>query len=44
MAGVRFAAPQSHPRAFLDVTSVTLDAFPSRVPPFEAAFHTRMAA
>ena len=27
MAGVRFAALQSRPMAFLDCTSVTLDAF-----------------
>jgi hypothetical protein len=44
MAGVRFAALQSRPRAFLDLTSVTLDAFPQLVPPFETAFHARMAA
>ena len=30
--------------AFLDVTSLTLDAFQHLVPPFEAAFHARMAA
>jgi hypothetical protein len=29
---------------FLDVTSLTLDAFQHLVPPFEAAFHARMAA
>jgi hypothetical protein len=29
---------------FLDFTSVTLDEFPQLVPPFEAAFHARMAA
>ena len=30
--------------AFLDVTSVMLDEFQQRVPPFETAFHARMAA
>src|SRR6266853_3879833 len=30
--------------AFLDFTSLTLDEFPQLVPPFEAAFHARMAA
>src|SRR5713226_8780438 len=44
MAGVRFAELQSRPMEFLDFTSVTLDEFPQLVPPFEAAFHTRMAA
>src|SRR3954467_12874872 len=29
--------------AFLDFTSVTLDEFQQLVPPFEAAFHARMA-
>src|SRR6266566_8161247 len=44
MAGVRFADLQSRPMEFLDFTSVTLDEFPQLVPPFEAAFHTWMAA
>src|SRR5947209_8209133 len=44
MAGVRFADLQSRPMEFLDFTSVTLDEFPQLVPPFEAAFHARMAA
>ena len=44
MAGVRFAALQSRPIEFLDFTSVTLDEFQQLVPPFEAAFHARMAA
>ena len=44
MAGVRFTDLQSRPMAFLDLTSVTLDEFPQLVPPFEAAFHARMAA
>jgi hypothetical protein len=30
--------------AFLDFTSLTLDEFQQLVPPFEAAFHARMAA
>ena len=37
-------ALQSRPMAFLDGTSVPLDAFPQLVPPFAAAFHARMAA
>ena len=44
MAGARFAELQSHPIEFLDFTSLTLDEFPQLVPPFEAAFHARMAA
>jgi hypothetical protein len=44
MAGVRFADLQSRPTEFLDLTSVTLDEFQQLVPPFEAAFHARMAA
>jgi hypothetical protein len=44
MASVRCTALQSRPLEFLDFTSVTLDEFPQLVPPFEAAFHTRMAA
>jgi hypothetical protein len=44
MAGVRFTELQSRPLEFLDVTSLTLDEFQHLVPPFEAAFHTRMAA
>jgi hypothetical protein len=44
MAGVRFTALQSRPMAFLDFTSLTLDEFQQLVPPFEAAFHTQMAA
>jgi len=43
MAGVRFAELQSRPLEFLDVTSLTLDEFQQLVPPFEAAFHARMA-
>src|ERR1700757_391788 len=44
MAGVRFTELQSRPREFLDLTSLTLDEFQQLVPPFEAAFHARMAA
>src|SRR5438876_2739276 len=44
MAGVRFTDLQSRPTEFLDFTSVTLDEFQQLVPPFEAAFHARMAA
>jgi Helix-turn-helix of DDE superfamily endonuclease len=43
MAGLRFAELQSRPMEFLDFTSVTLDEFQQLVPPFEAAFHARMA-
>ena len=44
MAGVRFTELQSRPLEFLDFTSVTLDEFQQLVPPFETAFHARMAA
>jgi hypothetical protein len=44
MAGLRFTELQSRPLEFLDFTSLTLDEFPQLVPPFETAFHTRMAA
>ena len=44
MAGVRFTKLQSRPMEFLDFTSLTLDEFQQLVPPFEAAFHARMAA
>src|SRR5215468_8240493 len=44
MAGVRFTELQSRPIEFLDFTSLTLDAFQQLVPPFEPAFHARMAA
>ncbi len=43
MAGLRFTDLQFRPMEFLDFTSVTLDEFQQLVPPFEAAFHTRMA-
>src|SRR5256712_12728207 len=44
MAGLRFPELQSRPMEFLDFTSLTLDEFQQLVPPFEAAFHARMAA
>src|SRR6266487_775014 len=44
MAGLRFADLRSRPMEFLDFTSVTLDEFQPLLPPFEAAFHARMAA
>src|SRR5256885_1490122 len=44
MAGLRFTDLQSRPMEFLDFTSLTLDEFQQLVPPFEAAFHARMAA
>jgi hypothetical protein len=44
MAGVRFTDLQSRPLEFLDFTSLTLNEFQQLVPPFETAFHTRMAA
>ena len=44
MAGLRFTDLQSRPMAFLDFTSLTLDEFQQLVPPFETAFHARMAA
>src|SRR5215510_13072212 len=44
MAGLRFTDLQSRPLEFLDLTSLTLDEFQQLVPPFEAAFHVRMAA
>src|SRR5919204_415122 len=43
MAHVQFANLQSRPTEFLDFTSLTLDEFQQLVPPFEAAFHARMA-
>src|SRR5215468_3188249 len=44
MAGLRFTDLQSRPIEFLDFTSLTLDEFQQLVPPFETAFHARMAA
>src|SRR6266702_4448445 len=43
MASVRFPDVQARPMEFLDLTSLTLDEFQLLVPPFEAAFHARMA-
>src|SRR5438876_1328226 len=43
MAGLRFAELQSRPMEFLDFTSRTLEEFQELVPPFEAAFQSRMA-
>ena len=43
MAALRFTELQSRPMEFLDFTSLTLDEFQQLVPPFEAAFHARMA-
>ena len=43
MAGLRFTELQSRPMEFLNFTSLTLDEFQQLVPPFEAAFHARMA-
>ena len=39
-----FTDLQSRPMEFLDFTSLTLDEFQQLVPPFETAFHARMAA
>ena len=44
MASVRFSDVQSRPTEFLDFTSLTLDEFQQLGPPFETAFHARMAA
>ena len=44
MTGVRFTELQSRPMEFLDFTSLTLGEFQQLVPPFETAFHARMAA
>ena len=44
MAGLRCTALQSRPMEFLACTSLTLDELQQLVPPFEAAFHARMAA
>src|SRR5215831_4613910 len=44
MAGVRCTDLQSRPMECLDCTSLTLDEFQQLVPPFETAFHARMAA
>src|SRR6266702_7382802 len=44
MGSLQFTDLQSRPLEFLDFTSVTLDECQPLVPPFEAAFHARMAA
>ena len=44
MASVRFTDVQARPTEFLDLTSLTLAEFQQLVPPFETAFHARMAA
>jgi hypothetical protein len=44
MAALRFTELQSRPLEFLDFTSLTLNEFQQLVPPFETAFHARMAA
>jgi hypothetical protein len=44
MASVQFTDVQARPTAFLDLTSLTLDEFRQRVPPFEAAFQAHLAA
>src|SRR6266487_3784452 len=44
MTSIRFTDVQSRPTEFLDFTSLTLEEFQQLVPPFEAAFHARMAA
>jgi hypothetical protein len=43
MAHVQFTDVQDRPTEFLDLTSLTLDAFQQLVPPFEAAFQVHMA-
>jgi len=44
MASVRCSDVQARPTEFLDVTSVTLDAFQGLVPPCEAACHAQRAS
>ena len=43
MAHLQFTDVQARPTEFLDLTSLTLDAFQQLVPPFEAAFQAPMA-
>jgi hypothetical protein len=43
MAHLQFTDVQDRPTEFLDLTSLTLDAFQQLVPPFEAAFQVHMA-
>jgi hypothetical protein len=44
MASVRFPDVQTRPTEFLDLTSLTLEAFQQLVPPCEAAFQAHLAA
>ena len=44
MASIQFTDVQARPTEFLDFTSLTLDEFQQLIPPFETAFHARMAA
>src|SRR5437667_5837016 len=44
MAHVQFTEVQDRPTEFLDLTSLTLEEFQQLLAPFEAAFHSRMAA
>jgi hypothetical protein len=44
MASVRFTDVQARPTEFLDLTSLTLDAFQQLVLPFEATFQAHMRA
>src|ERR1700739_4435154 len=44
MTGLRFTDVQSRLMSFWDFTSLTVDEFQQLVPPFETAFHARMAA
>ena len=44
MAGLRYADVQSRPTELLDFTSLTLEAFHTLLPAFEAAFQAHMAA
>ena len=43
MAHLQFTDAQDRPTEFWDLTSLTLDEFQQLVPPFETAFHARMA-
>ena len=43
MASIRFTDGQARPSEFLDLTSLTLDAFQQLVPPFETAFQAHLA-
>jgi hypothetical protein len=43
MASIGFTDVQARPADFLDLTSLTTDAFQQLVPPFETAFHAHLA-